>query len=332
MELFRSRSERARTAHQEKMKAQKNLTTLLVATLGLTILGAQTHQAHAQQLDNVLGQIQKQKLEIVNVPDKFAVKVEDISEDCKNQVTLPRYPSIEQLECKLKQNTMGRVTRCADALPPDSCRAMNKKALDADLLKKDVADEANARGICVVSVQIPEVNVNMIASVCPVGCFEATTNILVSNDGDETQEVQAQDIQPSDRLAGLDKASSLQAPSLVSQSIKRITAGPEELPLFNFQLDNGRSLAVTSYHGMILSDGRVVHAKDVTINDKFLSKDGSLVSVLDISRTRTNLDVFNFELDVTEAEEHVVVAEDVMVGDIFWQFPDSIDNYSGAIR
>lgn len=314
------------------MKPQRKILNTLVATLGLTVTAANFSQAHAQQLGDVLGQINPDKLEIVNVPGKFAIKKSPLPDGCENMITLPRYPTIEQLECKLKHNSVGTTTRCGGPISPAICGKMNVLALKADLLKKDVADEATKRGICVVSTSMPEINYSAITSVCPVGCFEANTKILVTDADDQANEIEAQNVQKSDRLKGLDKESNLAAPSLVSQRLKKITAGPEELPLFRFHLDNGRTLAVTSYHGMVLSDGRVVHAKDVSVNDLFLSKDGNPVSVLDISRAPTELDVFNFELDVADPQEHIMVAEDVLVGDLFWQFPDSVESYAVPMR
>lgn len=208
------------------------------------------------------------------------------------------------------------------------CAEQNSTAAEQGLVRPEVAEKATEEGVCIVNAP----GIPTILAVCPVGCFEANTKILVENDDGTTNERPASQIGMSDRLAALDKNSDLYEPNLISKPLSLVTAGPEEYDLFRFKLSNGRALSVTQYHGMVLSDGRVVFAQDVKLDDAFVSSNGQEVEIVSIDRISTDLNVHNFKLDVDTPEEHVIVAEDVLIGDLYWQAPRSIENYSKMRR
>lgn len=242
---------------------------------------------------------------------------------CDFAIDPRKKPTIEVLECKMEENR----TRCFNPISGAECKQLNENAVTQNFVDPSVGKQATDAGICIITA--PFVG---IASVCPQGCFEASTNILVQGTSGAFQEMLAKDIGKDHRLAALDKDSDLDNPRLVSKDVARLTSGAEKHDLFRFKLDNGRTLQVTEFHGMVLSDGRVMHAEDVQASDTFISRSGEEVGIVSIDRVPTNLDVYNFELDVEKAEEHVIVAEDILIGDLFWQSPKSVESYSKKLR
>lgn len=276
--------------------------------------------------------VAKEKLEIdpghdIGIKKLPAIKVAPkdfiVKTDCTPDYVLPRNPTFEQIECKFHAET-----RCGSRLSPEDCRAVNAEAGKRNLVTAQVAEKSSKAGICIINSPYS----SEILAVCPQGCFEANTNILVGTNNDTFKEVAAKNVKTTDRLAALDKESSLDAPVLVQKEITKVTNGPEEEKLYRFELDNGRTLAVTRYHGMVLSDGRVVYAEDVALDDQFLDSNGREISIESIDRVATNTDVYNFNLDVATPQEHVMVAEDILIGDIYWQSPASTEAYSKKLR
>jgi hypothetical protein len=159
-----------------------------------------------------------------------------------------------------------------------------------------------------------------IAAVCKCGCFEASSRILIeSPNGTTTQWVYAKDVKEDSKLVALNELSELSQPGLTSKPIKALTHGQELPALYVFSLSNGRQLKVTQNHGMLLSDGRVVEAKTLSVGAEFVGLDGSIVRVNNISFERTEHDVFNFEVDSQDKSGHFIAAEGVLVGDLAWQ-------------
>lgn len=249
--------------------------------------------------------------------------------NCDNlPTTLPKKPSLETLQCFAKRNKENN--RCAVAISATACDEMNQLSLKAGLIDKAIADVAASKGVCIISGEI--MGEGHILAVCPPGCFEANTQILTSNSQGDFSSIAAKDVAESDRLAVLDPSSDLDTPKLGTGTIKRLSAGPEKEALYQFELSNGKSLAVTQYHGMVLHDGRFLPAHDVTTNDAFVDVNGGIVQIESITRRETDDNVYNFELDVSSAEEHVIVAEGIFVGDLFWQSPASVDHRSISLR
>ncbi len=226
-------------------------------------------------------------------------------------VALPVPAQEWQVECKAVDN----VVRCNGALPNDVCQDHNSRALSLGLLTPAAYNWLVGHGYCAIN----PVGVPSILSICPVGCFEENTEILTVNGYGAEAWQAAKNITMDHTLFSLQTDALLSRPRLNGRPLERMVVGPEKPDLYVFAMSNGRKLRVTSHHAMVLSDGRIMEAKDVVEGDAFIGLDGRIVVIADIRREPTDADVYNFSVAVDTPQEHIIAAEGVLVGDLAWQ-------------
>ena len=217
--------------------------------------------------------------------------------------------------------------RCMDiGIGPNECRAELDYALTNGLITRRAYDWAQANGY------YPVINRHgLINAICKCGCFEAETQISARING-VTLNVAAKDISKAHQLLALDSDASRQALHQSYYPVQSLTKGPEYADLYQFELSNGKALTVSQHHGMVVNEGRVVAAKDVTAQDHFIAASGEVVTISAISRLPATADVVNFETDGPDAVNHIIVAEGVLVGDLSWQNQRAADLGRIAIR
>jgi hypothetical protein len=221
--------------------------------------------------------------------------------------------------------TLDHSMRCGAGIAPATCLNMQTTAWTDGLLTADGLSWLKANGYCPVVADFgagPS-----IYSICPQGCFEASTQILTgatgnSKSGFTSVSALASTLNP-DSLTGQNGSLMTMSDNakvgdvkLTSRQIERFTFGPEEPDLFVFKLDNGSTLRVTQHHPMVLHSGKIVEAAQVRERNSFISSDGRRVEITSITREKTNKDVFNFQTVGDTTLSHVIVAEGVLVGDL----------------
>ncbi|WP_257452568.1 hypothetical protein [Archangium lipolyticum] len=230
---------------------------------------------------------------------------------------LPEPADRWSIECKYKG---GSLPRCAYAIPAEVCTSWQNNARFHNLVTDDGLAYLREAHLCPSVMDYGRwANDWHIASVCPEGCFEASTRIMSIGSEGQLLWMAAEALSVESVLASLSSEASLDAPLFNPRSIENMTKGPEEQSLYVFVLDQGQTLKVTQNHGMLLADGRMVKASDVTKKDSFVGVDGSHLKVKDILRETTSKDVYNFRVDSSEVSEHIIAAEGVLVGDLAWQ-------------
>lgn len=103
------------------------------------------------------------------------------------------------------------------------------------------------------------------------------------------------------------------------------TVGPEENPVFRFQVSSGESVTVTELHPMVVSKNGsydMVLAKSVQAGDLLVTGSGREAAVVAIESYKLepsqNL-VYNVDTKGQQLLDHVVIANGVLTGDIVWQ-------------
>jgi hypothetical protein len=103
------------------------------------------------------------------------------------------------------------------------------------------------------------------------------------------------------------------------------TVGPEENPVYKFQLATDENLTVTELHPMVVSKSGsydMVQAKDVAVGDLMVTRDGKESAVTKVETYQldpaSNL-VYNVDTKGAQLLDHVVIANGVLTGDIVWQ-------------
>jgi hypothetical protein len=144
---------------------------------------------------------------------------------------------------------------------------------------------------------------------CPAdrtdGCYIAGTRIAVADGVDLPIELIRRDM-PITTLAGR------------SSNVLRVEAGPEPLPVITVRTDQGQALTVTEGHPMMTASG-LKPARDLTLEDRMLTAAGDHARITELRRDRYNGMVFNFSLPGKQLDDHLVVAEGLVVGDLHLQ-------------
>jgi hypothetical protein len=207
-------------------------------------------------------------------------------------------------------------SRCTKGVALDYCRGELKYGLDQGLISQRSYNWGYANGYYPVIDRN-----NNIGAICKCGCFEASTNISVwSEEAQKVVEIAAKNITKANQLIGLSSDATLSSLTTDDFAIKTITHGEEMPELYVFSLEDGTQLKVTQHHGMLLSSGEMVAAKDVDLSHSFISANSQrAIKIVDINREKTNSEVYNFETESEDKISHIIVAEGIYVGDLIWQ-------------
>ena len=171
--------------------------------------------------------------------------------------------------------------------------------------------------------------------VCPCSCFDAPTQIMTGTFSNPVWK-DAKAVLSTDHVVSLVDAATLDGlvadpdSAWLARDLYYTTSGPEHPDLYVFQLSNGRELAVSQHHALLLSDGRVLTAKELAPRQELLSPTGEAVTITAISRRQAaDGKVYNFLIRGESRASHLVIAEGVIVGDTMWQ--GSWENLVGEI-
>ncbi len=159
-----------------------------------------------------------------------------------------------------------------------------------------------------------------LGTACPCSCFEGDVKILAASSPHTKPEwIRARDFTEDNAAVTLADDSRHNALGFVQRKTFYTTKGPEEAPLFVIQTKDGRELALTQHHALLLADGRITHARDLKTSDKLMDQEGSAIEIADITRRKTHEDVYNFLTRSETKQGHLVIAEGLIVGDLAWQ-------------
>jgi hypothetical protein len=103
------------------------------------------------------------------------------------------------------------------------------------------------------------------------------------------------------------------------------TVGPEEKPVIRIASKSGAALSVTENHPILVSrEGllSMVQAKSLAAGDGLLDENGNIDEVLSLDSHKLNPlanNVYNLDTRAADPEDHVIAANHILVGDIYWQ-------------
>lgn len=100
--------------------------------------------------------------------------------------------------------------------------------------------------------------------------------------------------------------------------IKRIVAGPEAKPVITFEMGAGAKITVTTEHPLVTNKGLRL-AKDIRIGEVLVDVKGNAVTILGIQHSSYQDLVYNFEFDGTRENDHLIIAENIVSGDLYLQ-------------
>lgn len=214
--------------------------------------------------------------------------------------------------------------RCMNAgVGPDLCESYRKRALAAGCIDQQEYEALRNFGAYPSCNALKGEGLAQLDGWCPCGCFHPNTMIssVFKQNGREVDVaavIVAKNRKEFD-LVNLDGSANFSNFSLSQAPITISTAGVEKRPLVIITTADNRILSITEKHPVLLHSGRMVQALSLKKTDLLVSKDGSPVAIKRIDRKKFKGEVVNFSTQSESKNGHVIFAEGLAVGDLFWQ-------------
>jgi hypothetical protein len=100
-----------------------------------------------------------------------------------------------------------------------------------------------------------------------------------------------------------------------------MTIGPEQKPLVWIRTTTGLTIGLTETHGVLRSTGFMAKAVELKPGDVLINVDGSPETIASIDRKGTGENVYNVltNAGIKNKPGHIVFANELAVGDLYWQ-------------
>ncbi len=215
--------------------------------------------------------------------------------------------------------------RCASkGVDQSTCEERRKYALEKKCITEEEYNDLKRLGSYPLCDPFEGEGLRQFGGHCPCGCFAPETLIQIALEGALLQEKKtAEEIvfgKDEDLLVThLKESSHLNEFEYGAEKIRLKTFGKELKKIYKIKAEGKDPLLLTEKHPILLSSGVMIQAKDLKETDSLLSVTGDVVSVEKIERMPFKQDVVNFSLDTKNPKEHLIFANDLVVGDQYWQ-------------
>jgi hypothetical protein len=158
---------------------------------------------------------------------------------------------------------------------------------------------------------------------CQCGCFVGETNIAGISDYERIDVLaeRAKVMPVGIRLFSQTRGQAVSQPLRGAD----FTVGPEDKPVIRIATTSGASVTLTEFHPILVQRNNVwtmIQAKNLEIADVLMNEDGKIAVVesLDSYKLDSALNkVYNLDTRAADPEDHVISANGILVGDIYWQ-------------
>ncbi|ASD66064.1 Hint domain-containing protein [Pseudoalteromonas piscicida] len=160
-------------------------------------------------------------------------------------------------------------------------------------------------------------------AVCRCGCFEIGTKISARENGSNiNSQINIENLFSNEQqfnvLAMADTAT-LSNVQFDLEQIADTTKGPEEKPLIVIKTASGIRLGLTEEHGVLLASGKMDVARNLHVGDQLVKEDGSIDIITSLEQGAENQDVYNLLTNSEDEQGHLVIANGLVMGDLYWQ-------------
>lgn len=214
--------------------------------------------------------------------------------------------------------------RCKPGVTPEKCERQRQNALAKKCIDEAAYDTLKAQGGMPSCYEDDATLMGW----CPCGCFSAETQIKVNSENLDQEET-AQRVVDLFGAGNRPQVAHLSADSSVSKGVKLKTSGvrnasvgPEELPLVVVDTDSQGSkghIELSSFHPVLLADGSILRAERLRPGHKLLNYLGKPETIKTVTRKNYAGLVYNFNVDSSVDSEHVVIANGLLMGDLYLQ-------------
>lgn len=191
----------------------------------------------------------------------------------------------------------------ADGCPVGHCSTVAKKVKKACEKRKE-EDEKNGR---------PHIPGNAFFTnptdpdgdlcYCPCSCYAEGTEILSNGSTVPVESV--------------GQSASLTTPLGEIEVIKAKRSDVKDHPALQLDLENGKSLKVSTNHPFIIEGGQVIEARDLVVGAKLLQENGDPLAITKVMPIRYTGTFYNFQMDGRDESgaDRIVISEGVRSGD-----------------
>ena len=209
--------------------------------------------------------------------------------------------------------------RCTTEEPSQGeCASYNQQSLNEGCINQEELNDLNRFGsVAACSPDLHNPGKYKLIGWCACGCFAPDTALLTG-----AGYLPAKDVAEGFKtlkILNLNLESHIQSPQLNVSSIRNSTSGPEKKPLVVIHTDRGQTLRVTELHAILTRNGEMVQARELKAGDGLVLSSGQITNVIQIEHQMTDGNVVNIAVEAENPIEHVIVAEDILVGDLLWQ-------------
>lgn len=217
------------------------------------------------------------------------------------------------------------------ALPVIRCTPPEDAGLDKQFCNQDIKARFEMKQInkeemefLIAKGAVPTMSaLNKPIGYCFCGCFAPWTRISVSKGANLAVEMLPIIDVWHDRdyiqVVSLADGSTLENLNFKTAKITNMVSGPEAKPLVVIRTGQGKELSVTSEHAILISTGKMITAKEIRKGDFLVTDIGTLDEVSEISRRQIKEDTINLMADGKGLLSHLILAENLVVGDLAWQ-------------
>ena len=232
--------------------------------------------------------------------------------------------SLASIESRISRPT-DPAKRCVSKyVSSQKCEDLRKKALEINCIIKEEYDLLKKYGSYPSCNFLRGEGLDMLDGWCPCGCFSPATEISVFSDHNFlNKKIKASDIifgNNKDILVShLSEDSSFGDFSYKASKIRLKTHGKESKKIYRIKPKGRKAILLTERHPVLLASGIMKQIKDVDISDKLVLSTGKPIPIESIKREPFRIEVVNFSIDVEKNKEHLIFANDLVIGDQYWQ-------------
>jgi hypothetical protein len=234
------------------------------------------------------------------------------------------------LLCSLGTQALQRIAaptdpskRCNDTgVPQAKCEVMRKKALDVGCITKEEFDVLAKYGAYPSCNMFKGEGLEMLDGWCSCGCFHPDTYIGVVFSNGEAGYQKASTVAYNRTrydLIHLAEEASLSNFSFAQSPISLSTVGDAYKPLIVIRTEDGVTLKITEKHPVLTSKGQMVQASQLRPADQLVTAKARHVRIVSVDREDYEGPVVNFTTESESQKGHVIFANDIAVGDLYWQ-------------
>ena len=227
---------------------------------------------------------------------------------------------IGALAANANRITPDNMIRCKINLTPQKCEKQRDLALSRGCISAEEHATLKANG----GMPTCYVEDNSLAGWCPCGCFAQGTLLKTSDSGFELIESIVGSFARGQRpmVSHLSDESSLSQVRLKTSDIRNVSVGKEKLPLYLIETtyeSKRNQISLTRNHPVVLGDGKITSAANLIEGQELLNSHGAKEKIVRITRNKYNGLVYNLSVDSQKDSEHFLIANGLVMGDLYLQ-------------